>query len=161
MLRNLELTRYYNTSIKRENGIDRRIRQIVNVDAQQKRIKILDFFRVPKNKISQTAMITLNKILDDSLYSHTKFKNHDKVNEMYTNDLLYVFCMSNPSIRNIATLQLYLEDASRHTQCNVSVLYNLLATFVANEEIEVELEFVSDDEEEIEEENDEIIEITI
>lgn len=167
MLRNLEATRYYNGAIKRDSSVDNRIRNVVNINPQQKRLKILDFFtKVPSHKISEMAMRTLNKILDDSLHAHTQFKNHDKANGLYANDLLYVFCTSSPTSRQIASLQLYLEDTSRHSQHNVNIVYNLLKECGGGESEDTILEFVSDSEEEIDLENDdendeEIIEVTL
>lgn len=154
MLRKLETTHFYDVDVKRNIFIDSLIKNASNANAQQKKTVILNFFSQYVNKISQVSMRTLAKILDDSLFLHTRFKNYDKVLNVYINDLIYVFCTKTPSNKHVRTLDLYLEDVDKHSQCNSKVIYAMLCEFVFDDkntkEEENNLIFKDESEDEIE-----------
>jgi hypothetical protein len=156
MLRKLESTHFYDTKVKRDNEVDACIRSAENVDVYTKKKAILEFFNKPDHKLSESSMISLRQIINDSLFHHTKFKNYNKSMKINTNDLLYVFCTSSPRRRYISTLDIYLEDMHKQklAQHNVKALYALLlenkSSLQQDESSDDNLIFIDDEEEIIE-----------
>lgn len=153
--RKLLNTHFYDGKLNRNPNLDAKIESVRDIDENEKRRVILQFFQQPKNKLSKIGNEYMRKVIDDMIHPNGKVKNFDGKNGLWAGDVLYLICKNNPSRTIVDVINVQFEDMRTGLcpQGRSTRLYQVLLAIAPVSDLEVQSErgsnitFVDEDDE--------------